>query len=124
MPLDVVMPIFHWTVIFRNNRFLLFVNNLREEELKNNPNFTQLSKRQLFEVRNDTIFNDFSIRKGDIFRCERADFEEVLAGSDLILEKITNEKLTFALFHLDEECLANYPNDQIQKLLHIHKTFH
>jgi hypothetical protein len=121
-PLDVVMPIFHWTVIFRNNHFLFFVNNLGSEELKNNANFTQLSNNQLFEAKNDGIFNNFSIRKGDIFRCENSDFEEVLAGSALILEKISNEKLTFALYHLDEKSLTTYSNDQIQKLLYIHET--
>ncbi len=121
-PLDVVMPIFHWVVIFRNNRFLFFVNNLGSEELKIDSNFTQLSNNQLFEVKNDAIFNNFSIRKGDIFRCENSDFEEVLAGSTLTLEKISNEKLTFALYHLDEKNLTTYSNDQIQKLLYLNET--
>ena len=121
-PLDVVMPIFHWTVIFRNNHFLFFVNNLGSEELKNNANFTQLSNNQLFEVKNNANFNNFSIRKGDIFRCETSDFEEVMKGAELILEKISNEKLTFALYHLDEKSLTTYSNDQIKKLLYFNET--
>lgn len=121
-PLDVVMPIFHWTVIFRNNRFLFFVNNLGSEELINNSNFIQLSDNQLFEVKSDAIFNHFSIRKGDIFRCENSDFEEVMEGAELILEKISNEKLTFALYHLDEKSLTTYSNDQIKKLFYNHET--
>jgi len=120
-PLDVVMPIFHWTVIFRNNRFLFFVNNLGSEELKNNFNFAELSENQLFEVKKDTIFDNFSVRKGDIFRCENSDFEEVLAGSELILNKISNEKLTFTLYLLDEKSLKSYSHDQIKKLLHLNE---
>ena len=121
-PLDVVMPIFHWTVIFRNNHFLFFVNNLKSEELKNNYNFTQLAKNQLFKAKNDATFNNFSVRKGDIFRCEDSDFEEVMEGSELILSKISNEKLTFALYHLDEKSITTYSNDQIKKLLYPNKT--
>ena len=121
-PLDVVMPIFHWTVIFRNNQFLFFVNNLGSEELNNNFNFIQLVKNQLFKVKEDAIFNNFSVRKGDIFRCEDSDFEEVLEGSALILDKISNEKLTFALYHLDEKSLTTYSNEQIKKLLHLNET--
>ena len=121
-PLDMVMPIFHWTVVFRNNQFLFFVNNLGSEELKNNSNFIQLAKNQLFEVKNDAIFNNFSVRKGDIFRCEDSDFEEILEGAKLILDKISNEKLTFALYHLDEKSLTTYSNDQIKKLLHLNET--
>jgi hypothetical protein len=121
-PLDVVMPIFHWTVIFRNNQFLFFVNNLGSEELKNNFDFIELSDSQLFEVKKDTLFKNFSIRKGDIFRCEESNFEEVLEGSEMILDKISNEKLTFALYHLEEKCLSKYSDDQLKKLLHIHET--
>jgi hypothetical protein len=123
IPLDVVMPIFHWTVIFRNNQFLFFVNNLDSEELKSNFNFTQLSDNQLFEVKKDTLFKNFSIRKGDIFRCEESNFEEVLEGSEMILDKISNEKLTFALYHLEEKCLTKYSDDQLKKLLHVNETF-
>jgi hypothetical protein len=120
IPLDVVMPIFHWTVIYRNNQFLFFVNNLDSEELKRNLDFTQLSDNQLFEVKKDTLFKNFSIRKGDIFRCEESNFEEVLEGSEMILDKISNEKLTFTLYHLEEKCLTKYSDEQLKKLLHIH----
>jgi hypothetical protein len=122
-PLDMVMPIFHWTVVFRNNHFLFFVNNLGSEELENNSNFIQLADSQLFKVKNDTLFENFSIRKGDIFRCEESNFEEIFNSSEIILDKISNEKLTFALYHLEEKCLSKYSNDQIKTLLHVNETF-
>ena len=90
--------------------------------MKNNYNFTQLAKNQLFKAKNDATFNNFSVRKGDIFRCEDSDFEEVMEGSELILSKISNEKLTFALYHLDEKSIATYSNDQIKKLFHLNET--
>ena len=73
LPLDVVMPIFHWTVVFRNDRFLYFINNLSAVTLKGNSNFTQQVEKQISIVNNDSIFQHISIRKGDIFRCEDAD---------------------------------------------------
>jgi hypothetical protein len=122
LPLDVVMPIFHWTVVFRNGRFLYFINNLSAETLKRNTNFTQQSENQIFVVKNDGIFQKVSVRKGDIFRCEDAAYEDILKGSRNILEKISNQKLTFALYHLDSQSISYYSHDQIQKLLHIDET--
>jgi hypothetical protein len=120
LPLDVVMPIFHWTVVFRNQRFHYFVNNLSADSLKKNPVFMQMSEIDGFMVKKDTIFNDFSIRTGDVFRCESSPFEEVFEGSEIILDKISNQKLTFALYHLDTETLSFYSDEQISKLLHTH----
>ncbi len=119
-PLDVVMPIFHWTVVFRNQRFHYFINNLSADSLKKNSIFMQMSEIDGFIVKKDTIFNDFSVRTGDVFRCESSPFEEVLEGSEIILEKLSNQKLTFALYHLDTETLSLYSDEQISKLLHIH----
>ncbi len=123
LPLDVVMPIFHWTVVFRNERFLYFINNLSAETVKANYNFSQQADKQRFIVKNDGNFQRISIRKGDIFRCEDAPYEDILKGSRNILEKISNQKLTFALYHLDPQNISYYNHEQIQKLLHINETF-
>lgn len=122
LPLDVVMPIFHWTVVFRNDRFLYFINNLSAETLKGNVNFLQQTEKQIFIVSKDGNFQHISIRKGDIFRCEDAAYEDILKGSRNILEKISNQKLTFALYHLDSQSISYYNHEQIQKLLHINET--
>ncbi|PWK26604.1 hypothetical protein LV89_02453 [Arcicella aurantiaca] len=122
LALDVVMPIFHWTVVFRNNRFMFFVNNLSAETLHKNENFEQMLNKQQFTVKSDAQFQNISIRKGDVFRCEDAQFEDILKGSRNILEKISNQKLTFALYHLDSQSISYYSNEQIKELLHINKT--
>ncbi len=122
LPLDVVMPIFHWTVVFRNDRFLYFINNLNVETLKGNNNFSQQVEKQRFIVNKDGVFQHISIRKGDVFRCEDAEYEDILKGSRNILEKISNQKLTFALYHLDSQSISYYNHEQIQKLLHINET--
>jgi hypothetical protein len=120
LPLDVVMPIFHWTVVFRNQRFHYFINNLSSDSLIKNPIFMQMPEIERFMVKKDTIFGNFSIREGDVFRCEKSPFEEVFEGSEIILDKISNQKLTFALYHLDTETLSLYSDEQISKLLYNH----
>lgn len=122
LPLDVVMPIFHWTVVFRNDRFLYFINNLSRKTLKGNSSFTQQNEKQKFIVNNDGIFQHLSIRKGDVFRCEDVIYEDILKGSRNTLEKISNQKLTFALYHLDSQSISYYNHEQIQKLFHINET--
>jgi hypothetical protein len=122
LPLDVAMPIFHWTIIYRNNRFLTFVNNVAADTFEKNPDFEKRAINQVFIAKKDLQFQQISIRKGDIFRCESVPFEDVLAGSQIVINKIPTQKLTFALYHLDEKSLTHYSYEQIQKLFRIDET--
>ena len=116
LPLDVVFPVFRWTIIYRNDKFLGFVNNLDEEELAHCTCLKPLPDSNKFEVVKDTFAFGKSIRKGDIFRTEYCSIDDLLKGSHLLSKKISNEKLTFALYHLDDQSLSFYHHESIQKL--------
>jgi hypothetical protein len=122
MPLDVVMPIFHWTIIYRNDRFLVFMNNLDKKAFLDKKLF-QTSDNQIFISKKNTSAFGISVREGDVFRTEEVDFDDLLKGSKIVLQKISNQKLTFALYHLDEKSLSHYSNEQIDQLFHVHETF-
>lgn len=108
LPLDVVMPLFRWTVVYRNNRFLTLLNNVDRRQLVNKPFLQMQADSNRFVARNDTVAFGLSIRRGDHFRAEACAADNLLKGKAALFSKIQNEKSTFALYHLDTTVLNHY----------------
>ncbi|OIN56087.1 hypothetical protein BLX24_26615 [Arsenicibacter rosenii] len=116
LPLDVVFPLFRWTVVYRNARFLVLLNNLEQATLRKQPFLAMQTDTNRFVARRDTVALGLSIRKGDLFRAEACSVEELARGKAAILKKIQTEKITFALYHLDSTVLTRYPHAFIKSL--------
>ncbi|MBN8821550.1 MULTISPECIES: hypothetical protein [unclassified Spirosoma] len=117
LPLDLVLPLFRWTVVYRNGRFLTFLTNLDREKLANSPFLTAQPDSVRFVANRDTSAFGFSIRRGDLFRTEAVSSEVLLTEKERVLRQIKNPTLTFALYHLDSTVLAAYSRETIQTLL-------
>ncbi|WP_198174805.1 hypothetical protein [Spirosoma arboris] len=117
LPLDFVMPLFRWTVVYRNNRFLTFLNNIDRKVLVNTRFLMAQSDSTRFIATRDTSAFGFAIRRGDLFRAEAISPDILLIEKDRLLNQISNQRLTFALYHLDSTLLATYPRETLQTLL-------
>ena len=114
LPLDVVMPIFRWAIIYRNNTFLTVINNLDNQAL-NKQNFLEKNDNK-FTVLADTSAFGISLRKGDMIRVEEVSAEEIIKGTKTLHEKISTQKLTFALYHLDQPNITFYGNEKLAEI--------
>ena len=117
LPLDLVMPLFRWTVVYRNNRFLTFLNNLDRKNLANCHFLTIQPDSTRFLANQDTTAFGFSIRGGDLFRAEAVTPETLVHEKQRLLALIQNQRITFALYHLDSTILSSYSRETIQTLL-------
>ncbi|MRS62540.1 hypothetical protein GJJ30_14655 [Larkinella terrae] len=115
LPLDVVLPLFRWTVVYRTNRFLTLLNNVDENTLKTFSYLKPQMENRYLALR-DTNALGFSIRRGDLFRAEACKPADLEAGKQLLLSKIQNQKLTFALYHLDSTVISSYSDAFFQSL--------
>ncbi|GAB3901677.1 hypothetical protein GCM10028803_26780 [Larkinella knui] len=115
LPLDVVLPLFRWTVVYRNNRFFSLLNNVDQKTLAA-FSFLKLETENRFVAERDTTALGFSIRRGDLFRTEACQPADLEAGKRLLLAKIQNQTLTFALYHLDSSVTAPYSNAFFQSI--------
>lgn len=114
LPLDVVMPAFYWTIVYRNHRFMYFINTLGSSDLRHLHAFRAEANRYI--AQKDTSAWHLAIRKGDVFRVEEPSFEDIFHTSSYVKRKISNQNLTFALYHLDGKSLTIYTHAQIQQL--------
>lgn len=116
LPLDFVMPLFRWTVVYRNNRFLTLLNNVDQRRLMGQSFLQMENDSNRFVAQHDTTAWGLSIRQGDLFRAEACTPLNLLRGKAELVSKIQNEKSTFALYHLDSTLLTFY-NDAFLKTL-------
>lgn len=75
LPLDLVMPLFRWTVVYRNNRFLIFLNNLDRKTLVKSDFLNVQADSNRFMATRDTSAFGVSIQRGDLFRTEAVSSE-------------------------------------------------
>lgn len=121
LPLDVALPLFRWAAIYRNNRFVAFVNNLDNQNIRNYSFFQKTKEPNRFIVSTDTSALGLSLRRGDLFRTEAANFNDLLITIEVLRKRIQNQNLTFALYHLDQPTLKFYSDDQVSQLFQAFK---
>jgi hypothetical protein len=109
LPLDLALPIFHWSIVYRNNRFLAIKNNIAQADLRKQIAMHEVSDSK-FAVDRDTLAFGLPLMKGDIFRAEAVPAHAVTSASDAVLRRIAAPSLTVALFSLDSSSLVRYEN--------------
>ena len=114
VPLDVVFPIFRWSVFYRNNSFLTVINHI-DNQILSSQKFLKKDENRYTVLRDTTAFG-LSLRKGDLIRAEEVDFDEILKGSQDLSKKISNQKLTFALYYLDQKNFSFYGQEKLRQI--------
>jgi hypothetical protein len=112
LPLDVALPAFEWTVLFRNNKFYGLVQKL-PPAVSSDVVSKKLGNNR-FEILKDTLLDGYLFKKNDILRVETSDPKEVLNAADEINAKLSTTKLRLALFHLDSLTLSKYSLHELE----------
>ncbi|GAB3880777.1 hypothetical protein GCM10028825_00900 [Spirosoma agri] len=117
LPLDAVLPLFRWTIVYRNNRFLTILNNVDGKQLSPFPFLQRQADSSRFVALRDTTVFGVSVRTGDLFRAESCREQDLTLAKNQLLSHIQNQSLTFSLYHLDSTVLASYHHAYLQTLL-------
>ncbi|WP_428658992.1 hypothetical protein [Runella sp.] len=108
LPLDLVLPVFRWAVVYRNGRFLRFVNHLTHKQLLTNRNFKKSKLPNAYIARQNGTFFGIPVHRGDLFRVEESTVDNLKISTQTLVQEIQNTKVTFALYHLDSLNLSYY----------------
>ncbi len=108
LPLDVALPLFRWTVAYRNNRFLALLNNVDNRALRGKINLQPQIDSTRFVVLTDTLLNGVALRRGDLLRTEAISAQTLRQTTRLLLSQLPDQKRTFTLYHLDSTLLHSY----------------
>lgn len=114
LPLDIALPIFSWSVVFRGNEFKGIISDERNINFtKDTFNFKKINDNK-FTFKNDMVIGETYFRNGDEVRIEQISDEEMQKMIKRIKSKITlkgNTKITF--FSWDPKFIKNYGTDKI-----------
>jgi hypothetical protein len=108
--LDIALPVYSWAQVYHNERFsgVLYTNTKKLKSI-----LTQ-EKPLWYSVKQDTVINNTYLRIGDKVKYEEIDSEKIKGAITLLKKNIDFDKnTTIALFHLDEEQLNNFTNEEL-----------
>lgn len=114
LPLDIALPIFSWSVVFRGNKFKGIISDENDINFKKDTlNFKRINDSK-FIFKNDMVISKTYFRNGDEVRIEQISDEEMQKMIKRIKSKITlknNTKITF--FSWDPKFIKNYGTEKI-----------
>ncbi|MBK6962825.1 MAG: hypothetical protein IPH20_02555 [Bacteroidales bacterium] len=108
--LDIALPVYSWAQVYHNERFseLLYTN------IKLLKNILKQEKPLWYNVTQDTVINNTYLRDGDKIKYEEIDAKKIRGAIALLKKNIDFDKnTTITLFHLDEEQLNNFTNEEL-----------
>jgi len=114
--LDVVLPAFSWTCLFRNGKLKNLFNDVNKNDLETNSCFIKEDKN-IFRATKESSLKGNYILSGDYLRTEEVDFSTTLGAAELIAPHIKNKKINVSIYHLTGEVIKNYGTDQLKDIV-------
>ena len=115
LPLDIALPLFHWGVVYRDEKLVKLMHGLGEGELQGGP-FAKLGPRR-YQVERNTYLQGFYLYEGDLIRLETADLAELRKAGPLLASAAARQGFTLAFYHLDTSTLRQYPAADLERVM-------
>lgn len=109
LPLDYAFPAFGWGIWFQGDKFQAILH----EQDYSDTTLYQPSDNTHYKVIQQHFAEGHQLQKGDIIRRETSDMNTIEQLKTLLP---FSENKSIILYHLDENNLKNYSNDEIQNL--------
>ncbi len=117
LPIDLALPIFQQTLVYRNHKLFTFLKNKSPEDLSKNLKLKKTEDRQIFICAENGTLQHLDFRKGDIFRFEEVNFNELLQVKKAVVSRIKNKHPEILFYHLDESAMDKFSMKQLRQLL-------
>lgn len=119
LPMDFALPIFHWAVLFRDQKFKGLLRDIDLETVKSDTiNFAPIDSNRYY-FKSDTVIGNTYIRYGDEIRLEslsKPDMSKLIA---LLKDgKLKTNESTISFFSWDASYLKNYTDEDIWDYYH------
>ncbi len=110
--LNIALPAFDWTVIFKNNHFYKIDNSLGKD-FYNDTMYVKELPGSRYLIKNDTVVNNNFLRKGDILKWEKVSNEDMLLAAKLCSNAVNSNSFKIVFYDIDKIQKENY--DAVQK---------
>jgi len=113
MDIDIALPLFSWSVVFRNNQYAGISKMVSLSNLKN---------IKMFNSQNDGLYvaksdlSSFGLIKNDIIRYEESKYEDIEKAAEYLSTYLPKKPINLIYYHLDQKLLKNYEINQLEKI--------
>ncbi|MEL6721487.1 MAG: hypothetical protein AAFO82_04700 [Bacteroidota bacterium] len=121
LELDIVLPLFHWGLIYRDKKLFKIINNLGSLDLEDKERFDQTADNR-YEVVKATYLKGHYLYEGDKIRLESINEEQLYTASQQLMQSLPNKERTIAFYHLDEVILRNWEMTMLVNILKQHQV--
>ena len=116
MQIDVALPLFCWSVVFRKGNYAGISKRLKKIDLGNSSVFLKQANG-LYLANKD--LPEFGLYKNDEIRFEESKFEEIKESSVYLSGYLSSKPFTLLFYHLDEPTLKNFSIHELEEITHI-----
>ena len=116
LSLGVALPIFSWTVIFRDSSFYKIVSDADLSWQQDTTHYQQLSRNR-YIVKAGTFLKGHYLYKGDLLRYETIDPAALRTISKLLVSKQSYSEILY--YHLDDDNISKYHREDLQDVIQI-----
>jgi hypothetical protein len=114
LPLDFALPIFEWSVVFKQNQFAGIYSNINSLNI-NQLTFLRPQKDHCYLCVKDTLWDDIYLRPNDLLRHEMVTEEDLKIAAQICTEISNQTNPNIIFFHWDQNNLLHYENNIFQK---------
>jgi len=114
LELGVALPIFSWTVIFRDSSFYKIVSDADLSWQQDTIHYRQTADNR-YVVKAGTFLKGHYLYEGDLLRYEMVKPTDLLTSSTFLSAKQSYSEVLF--YHLDEDNLAHYKLGELNKVI-------
>ncbi|MDP3928175.1 MAG: hypothetical protein Q8R57_04080 [Bacteroidota bacterium] len=114
LPMDVALPVFSWTIIFRNGQFYRVISDNIIPKLDSEVQLKPLTNNKFLVEFSPRNFNDYDLKAGDILKVETCGEKELVQANSLLKILPITQASTVALFDLDMNELNKISYEKIE----------
>lgn len=118
LSLDIALPLFEWSVLFRNRSYAGILRNMESAQLENTTLFKQ-EGTQLYTSLRDTTLNGYLLRKGDVVRFETCSPDLLQKAARYLSRQRQAYNPTVIFYHLDSLILRKYNRHELETICDI-----
>lgn len=116
LPVDIALPLFSWSVVFRKGQYAGISKRLNSATLLDTAVFAKGESSSLYRLKK--ALPEAGLRKDDVIRREETRWEDLSAAADFLIKHKRKEKFTLLFYHLDNQALKVFSNEQLQEIMH------